>query len=79
VSTSQRFQIRSPQDLARTLSEARLARDMTQNDVAEKTGIDRTYLSRMENGFDTIQLERAFQVFRALGVRLEASMELSDE
>ena len=75
MSTTQRFSIRSPKDLARTITEARLARKITQSDLAVATGIDRTYLSRMENGLEAKQLERAFQVFRILGVQIEASMD----
>lgn len=75
MSTTQRFSIRSPKDLARTITEARLARKITQSDLAVATGIDRTYLSRLENGLDTTQLERAFQVFRVLGVQIEARMD----
>ena len=79
MSTTQWFRIRSSQDFARTLSEARIARHMTQREVATTTGIDRTYLSRMENGLDSIQLERAFHVLRFLGVQIEARMEIVDE
>jgi transcriptional regulator with XRE-family HTH domain len=79
MNTIQRFSIRSPRDLARTLTEARLAREITQAAVASAAGIDRTYLSRMENGLATTQLERAFEVFRVLGVRIEAYLESEDE
>ncbi len=79
MSTTQQFSIRSPKDLARTITEARLARKITQSDLAVATGIDRTYLSRMENGLDTTELERAFQVFRVLGVQIEARMDSQSE
>lgn len=79
MSTTQQFSIRSPKDLARTITEARLARKITQSDLAIATGIDRTYLSRMENGLDTTELERAFQVFRVLGVHIEARMDSQSE
>lgn len=75
MNTTQRFSIRSPKDLARTITEARLARKITQNDLAVATGIDRAYLSRLENGLEAKQLERAFQVFRVLGVQIEARMD----
>lgn len=75
MNTTQRFSIRSPKDLARTITEARLARKITQSDLAVATGIDRAYLSRLENGLEAKQLERAFQVFRVLGVKIEARMD----
>ena len=75
MNTTQRFSIRSPKDLARTITEARLVRKITQSDLAIATGIDRTYLSRLENGLEAKQLERAFHVLRILGVHIEAHME----
>jgi transcriptional regulator with XRE-family HTH domain len=75
VRAVQRFSIRSPKDLGRTIAEARILAGVTQSTLAEETGIDRTYLSRMENGLDSIQLERLFHVFRSLGVVLDGHME----
>jgi transcriptional regulator with XRE-family HTH domain len=75
VRAVQRFSIGSPKDLGRTIAEARILAGVTQSTLAEETGIDRTYLSRMENGLDSIQLERLFHVFRSLGVVLDGHME----
>jgi HTH-type transcriptional regulator / antitoxin HipB len=77
--TIQNFVIRSPGDLARTITEARIVAGVTQSELAASTGIDRSYLSRMENGLDSIQLERLFQIFRSLGVVLDAHMKLDRE
>jgi transcriptional regulator with XRE-family HTH domain len=74
--TIQNFVVRSPGDLARTITEARIVKGITQSELAASTGIDRSYLSRMENGLDSIQLERLFQIFRSLGVVLDAHMEI---
>lgn len=78
MSTSRTFLVRSPRDFARTISEGRIERGLTQAELAAAAGIDRTYLSRMENGFDTKQLDRAFRVFRVLGVQVSARMEIDD-
>jgi transcriptional regulator with XRE-family HTH domain len=77
--TSRRFTIRSVDDLATTITEARLERGRTQQALADETGIERAYLSRMESGLATVQLERTFRVLRALGIRLEATMDGTDE
>ena len=76
MNTTQRFSVRSPRDLARTIAEARLIRNLTQGELAAATGIDRTYLSRLENGLDSTQLERAFRVLRELGVQIEARIDV---
>ena len=74
--STQRFVIRTPADLGRTISEGRLARGVTQQELANRTGIERAYLSRMEGGLETVQVQRIFATLRALGIRLEASMDL---
>ena len=51
MSTTQRFSIRSPKDLARTITEARLARKITQSDLAIVAGIDRDALIREATGW----------------------------
>jgi ribosome-binding protein aMBF1 (putative translation factor) len=75
---TRRFTIRSIEDLATTISEARHERGFTQQALADLTGIERAYLSRLESGLSTVQVERTFQAFRALGIRLEATMDVAD-
>lgn len=41
------------------------------------TGIDRTYLTRLENGATVAQIERALRVLRRLGATV--SVELDDD
>ncbi len=77
--STQRFVVRNAADLGRTISEARILTDTSQTQLAGRTGIDRTYLSRMEGGLETVHLARSFAVLRSLGVRLEATLEYDDE
>ena len=43
---------------------------LTQAQLAEKAGIQRSYLSEMESGKETEQVKRLFGVLRQLGVRM---------
>lgn len=40
---------------------------MTQTEVAGATGIDRTYLARLETGATVVLLDRALRILRRLG------------
>lgn len=73
---TRRFVIRSPEDLGRTIAEARRERDLTQEDLARATNLDRTYLARIEAGQSTILIERTLRLLQELGVRLEAEMSI---
>ena len=71
---TQRFVVRSAADLGRTIAQARHLLGTTQTDLAAETGMARDYLSRLEGGMQTLQLERTFMALRALGVQLEAHL-----
>ncbi len=43
---------------------------MTQAHLAEKAGLQRSYLSELESGKETEQVKRLFRVLRELGVRM---------
>ena len=43
---------------------------LTQAQLAEKAGIQRSYLSELESGKATEQVKRLFGVLRQLGVRM---------
>ncbi len=75
--TSTRWTVRTGDDLGRAVAGVRTARSMTQTEVAEMTGIDRTYLTRLENGATVAQIERALRVLRRLGATV--SVELDDD
>ena len=75
---TRRFVIRSPEDLGRTIAEARRERHRTQVDLAHTVNLDRTYLARIEAGHSTIQIERTLRLLQELGVRLDAEMSTGD-
>lgn len=60
--------VTSPEALGRILREARLSRDLTQDDVAEYMDINRRYIIELESGKPTLALRRLFEYMRATGV-----------
>lgn len=49
---------------------ARLTADLTQEQLAERTGLDRKTVSRAENGRHRIPLDHLLLIARGIGVRL---------
>jgi transcriptional regulator with XRE-family HTH domain len=66
----QRIEIRRAEDLGLAVSEARRAVGMTQLELAEQSGVERTYLAKLEAGLNTLLLERSLRLLRRLGARL---------
>jgi len=64
--------IRSPEDLGRFLARARADLGLTQQALADELGVNRRYVSEIENGKPGLYTERLFQALRLLGVRLRA-------
>lgn len=74
--STRRFSIRSGADIGRTIAEARLERGLTQADLAKRTGIDRTYLARLEAGHSTVQVDRILDLLGTLGVTVTATLDV---
>ena len=55
--------------LAETLKEERLKAGLTQQQLAERIGTNKTYISRLENGKADVQLNTLFRIFEGLGRR----------
>ena len=77
--STRRFVIRTGADLGRTIAEARTIGGITQSDLAEQVGVDRTYLARLEGGKTTLHLERTLRLLRDLGVTVHAELEFHGE
>lgn len=56
--------------LAETLKEERLRAGLTQQQLAERIGTKKTYISRIENGKADIHLNTLFKIFEGLGKRV---------
>ncbi len=66
------WRLRTPSDLGRLVAGARQRRGLTQVELAKRTGIERTYLARIEAGMTVILLERVLKLLNALEVDLIA-------
>ena len=60
--------------LAQTLKEERIRAGLTQEQLAEKIGTKKTYISRLENGKADVQLITLFRIFEGLGRRVSLTI-----
>lgn len=60
--------------LAETLKEERLRAGLTQEELAQKIGSKRTYISRLERGKSDVQLSTLFRIFQGLGRRVSVAV-----
>lgn len=64
------FRIYSPASLGLALRHYRREAGLSQAELAELTGLNRTYLSALERGKETAQVKRLLRVLKQLGVRV---------
>lgn len=64
------FRVYTPAALGTALRHYRLQAGLSQAELADLTGLNRTYLSALEQGRETEQLRRLFRVLGKLGVRV---------
>lgn len=64
------FRIYTPASLGQAIRHYRKEAGLTQAELAEMTGIQRSYLSELESGKETEQVKRLLRVLRQLGVRM---------
>ncbi len=55
---------------------ARKAKRLTQQELAEASGVDRTYISRIELGAINASLDKYVAILRALGLKFEDVIEI---
>lgn len=68
------FRVRRGEDLGAAVREARLTVGLTQEQLAEATSIERTYLTRLESGLSVLLLDRAVRLLRHLGAEVTVTM-----
>lgn len=66
--------VSSPQALGRLLQQARLARGLSQQQVAAELGISQAYVSELESGKTSLALTRVFAIMRLTGMTLSAEI-----
>jgi transcriptional regulator with XRE-family HTH domain len=57
--------------LARTIQKLRKARQITQEELAERLNVSQSWLARIETGRETPNLKRLQQIARALDVKVK--------
>jgi HTH-type transcriptional regulator / antitoxin HipB len=67
---SRRFRVYTAASLGDAIRHYRTETGLTQAQLAEAAGLQRSYLSELENGKETEQLKRVFRLLRQLGVRM---------
>lgn len=60
--------------LAECLREQRRLAGLTQEQLAEKIGTKKSYISKIENGHADIQLSTLFRIFEGLGKRVSLTI-----
>lgn len=64
------FRVYTPAALGTALRHYRQRAGLSQAELAELTGLNRTYLSALEQGRETAQVRRLFRVLKQLEVRV---------
>jgi transcriptional regulator with XRE-family HTH domain len=76
--SSRSWTVRSADDLGRAIAGVRAERGLTQAQLADQTGLDRTYLARLEAGATALVLERALRALRRMGATVTVELEDPD-
>jgi transcriptional regulator with XRE-family HTH domain len=64
------FRVYTPASLGAAIRHYRLQSGLSQAELAERAGLNRTYLSDLERGNETQQIRRILRVLKELGVRM---------
>lgn len=76
--TRRTWVIRSGADLGRAVAEIRRLGGLTQEALASATGVERTYLAKLEAGASVRFVERALRVLRRLGATVTVTVGADD-
>ena len=60
--------------IAQTVREERLRQGLTQQQLADRLGTKKTYISRVENGKQNMNIATLFRIFDCLGKRVAISV-----
>jgi len=66
------MRIREAEDVGRAVRAKRKADGLTLEEAAAVCGVSYSFLSALENGKETVQLNKLLQVLESLGIELEA-------
>jgi transcriptional regulator with XRE-family HTH domain len=78
TSPNREWAIHTPADVGRAIAGVRAERGLTQAALAERIGIDRGYLARLEAGASPLVLERSLRALRRMGATITISLPEDD-
>lgn len=67
------YHVRLVKYLGRAIQDTRKKKNIRQSDLADITGTSVKFISDVERGKETIQMDKAFALLRALGLKLYVS------
>ncbi len=70
--------VRSGQDLGRAIADIRSRRGLTQQQVADKVGLTRGYLAKIETGRSVTLLDHLLRILRRLGATVTITLTKPD-
>lgn len=68
-SSEQPFRVYTAASIGPAIRQYRREAGLTQKELADRVGIEQSYLSRLEQGQETEQLRRVVSILKQLGVR----------
>lgn len=74
----ERYVVRSPEDLGRTVAEIRRSRELTQAQLAASSGMSRDSLAQLERGRQGRSIELLLRLLRRLGATITITVERPD-
>ena len=76
--TKHTARLRAPGDFGLAAQQARLARGLTQTELAAELGVPQSTISEIESGKATIYVRRLLSIARVTGLEFTASWEYED-
>jgi HTH-type transcriptional regulator / antitoxin HipB len=64
------YRIRLPKYMGKAIKDTRNKKKMTQSDLADITGVSVKFISDVERGKETVQMDKVFDLARALGLQI---------
>ncbi|MBT1077179.1 helix-turn-helix domain-containing protein [Geobacter grbiciae] len=68
------MKISNPEDIGRIIKQKRKEDGLTLEEAAAVCGVSYAFMSALENGKETVRLNKVFQVLKCLGIELEAKL-----
>ena len=68
------MKITNAEDIGRIIKQKRKEDGLTLEEAAAVCGVSYAFMSALENGKETVRLNKVFQVLKCLGIELEAKL-----